>query len=144
LERVIEKRRELRERVIEAAKKFAHCVSVELGDIVAILYGSYARGDFNERSDIDVLIVTRRTLPQNPLKRLDLIEECLAKTPSIEPVVLTLDEFKVLLRRNSPLILGAIREGVLLIGDLQTLLREYSSIRKTSSTSLRVVVRSFP
>ena len=121
MERVIEKRRELRMRVIEVTREFTQCVSVKLGDIIAILHGSYARGDFNEWSDIDVLIISKKPLPQNPLRRLDLIDECLIKTPGIEPVIITLEEFKILLKRNNPLILSALKEGVLLIGDLRVL-----------------------
>jgi predicted nucleotidyltransferase len=106
-------------RVIEVTREFTQCVSVKLSDIIAILHGSYARGDFNEWSDIDVLIISKKPLPQNPLRRLDLIDECLTKTPRIEPVIVTLEEFKILL--NNPLILSALKEGVLLIGDLRVL-----------------------
>jgi len=35
---------------------------------LALVYGSYARGDFNEWSDIDVLLVVEDNLPRNPLE----------------------------------------------------------------------------
>ena len=47
----------------------------------AVLHGSYARGDFGEWSNVDVLVVVKGPLPKSPLKRLDLVEECLARGP---------------------------------------------------------------
>ncbi len=81
LERIIEKRRALRDRAIEVAREFAECASSKLGEVVAVLHGSYARGDFGEWSDVDVLVVVKGPLPKSPLKRLDLVEECLARAP---------------------------------------------------------------
>jgi predicted nucleotidyltransferase len=135
LERIIEKRRALRNRAIEVARQFAECASSRLGKIVAVLHGSYARGDFGEWSDVDVLVVVKGSLPKSPLERLDLVEDCLAKAPEIEPVIITLEEFKVLLKKNDPLVVGALKEGVLLIGNLQDLVREASSSKEPEQHS---------
>jgi len=124
LEGIIERRRALRGRAIEVAREFAECASSKLGEVVAVLHGSYARGDFGEWSDVDVLVVVKGPLPKSPLKRLDLVEECLARAPGVEPVIITSEEFKALLKRNDPLVVGALRDGVPLIGALQDLLRE--------------------
>jgi predicted nucleotidyltransferase len=115
LERVIEERRLKRERAIEIARRFAECVDRKLELGLALLYGSYARGDFNEWSDIDVLLVAREELPANPIKRLSLIEECLMSFPGVEPLILTTGELKALARKN-PLIRKNINEGVVLKG----------------------------
>ena len=48
------------ESIIKIINEFIEGVNKILGDRVKkiILYGSYARGDFNESSDIDVMILT--------------------------------------------------------------------------------------
>ena len=48
----------------------------------------------------------------------------MARAPGVEPVIITLEEFKALLKRNDPLVVGALRDGVPLIGALQDLLRK--------------------
>jgi predicted nucleotidyltransferase len=126
LERIIERRRALRDRAIEVARQFAECASSKLGEIVAVLHGSYARGDFGEWSDVDVLVVVKGSLPKSPIERLGLVEDCLAKAPGVEPVIITSEEFKKLLKKNDPLVTSALKEGIPLIGNLQALLREAS------------------
>lgn len=48
---------------IENIKEFARQVKEILGEnlVQVILYGSYARGDYQENSDIDIMILTRLT-----------------------------------------------------------------------------------
>jgi len=135
MEKIIERRRALRDRAIEVARRFVECASLKLGEIVVVLHGSYARGDFGEWSDVDVLVVVKGSLPKNPLKRLDLVEECLASTPEVEPVIITLEEFKALLKRNDPLVVGALKDGVPLMGDPQDLLRERTHLSSDPSSN---------
>lgn len=135
LERIIERRRALRDRAIEVARQFAECASSKLGEIVAVLHGSYARGDFGEWSDVDVLVVVRGSLPKSPIERLGLVEDCLAKAPEVEPVIITSEEFKALLRKNNPLVTSALKEGVPLIGNTQALLREANSSKELEQPS---------
>jgi len=135
LERIIERRRALRDRAIEVARQFAECASSKLGEIVAVLHGSYARGDFGEWSDVDVLVVVKGSLPKSPIERLGLVEDCLAKAPGVEPVIITSEEFKKLLKKNDPLVAGALKEGVPLIGNPQALLREASLSKELEQPS---------
>ena len=116
MERVIEERLRARERAVQEARGFARCVSERLGAVTAVLFRSYARGDFNEWSDIDVLVVAR-SLPRNPLERLDLVRECLTRFPRVEPVVVTVEEFKRMKGRN-PAIAEATQKGILLVDEL--------------------------
>ncbi|MFP3492458.1 MAG: nucleotidyltransferase domain-containing protein, partial [Vulcanisaeta sp.] len=58
MEKVIKWREELRSRAIELARQVAGKVQ---GTV--FLVGSYARGDFMEDSDIDVLIIAQFTEP---------------------------------------------------------------------------------
>jgi len=59
---------EEREALISEAQAFAERVKKALPDARVFLYGSAARGDFNLRSDLDLLVVSDG-LPRGPLKR---------------------------------------------------------------------------
>jgi len=111
--RIIEERLNIRERAIQEAREFAICASEKLGEITAVLFGSYARGDFNEWSDIDVLVVAKN-LPKNPLQRLSLIDECVRRFPRVEVVIVTIEEFTKM-RNKNPAIMEATQKGVTLI-----------------------------
>jgi len=117
MEGVIEYRRRLREEAIRKAHVFAECVG-RVGRVTVIVFGSYARGDFNVWSDIDVLVVTDTPLPPNPLRRLDMIEDCLLATSGIEPVILTVEEFKSRLRKRDPVAIEAVEKGVTVVDEL--------------------------
>lgn len=65
MEDVIRERERERRRVVERAK--AYVSSLE-GKLSAFLIGSYARGDFNAWSDVDLLVVG--DFRGNPLERL--------------------------------------------------------------------------
>ena len=64
----------------------------------------------------------KTSLPVNPLKRLDLVAECLAETLGVECVLLTPLEFKILVRKRNPIALSVLREGVLVTGDIINIL----------------------
>jgi len=117
MEGVIEYRRRLREEAIRKAQVFAECVG-RVGRVTVIVFGSYARGDFNVWSDIDVLVVTDTPLSSNPLRRLDMIEDCLLATSGIEPVILTVEEFKSRLRKRDPVAIEAVEKGVTVVDEL--------------------------
>lgn len=75
------------------------------GIVGLFLYGSFARGDYDEGSDVDLLVIFKdgRTLREG----LEKIYGVTAETDLfIQAVVLTLDEF-----RNSPLFKTVLREG---------------------------------
>jgi predicted nucleotidyltransferase len=121
VERVIEERRVERERALNTARRFIECVEGRVKLALALVYGSYARGDFNEWSDIDVLLVVEDNLPRNPLKRLELMEDCLLQAPGVEPLILSTSELEKLLEKNQ-LIKKIIEEGITLIGNKKDLL----------------------
>lgn len=75
-----------------------------------ILFGSHARGDANEHSDVDLLIVAESNLPR--FKRSRQLYESLNPYPfGIDLVVYTPDEIEK--ARQSPLsfVATALREG---------------------------------
>jgi len=65
-----------------------------------------------------VLVVTDTPLPSNPLRRLDMIEDCLLATSGIEPVILTVEEFKSRLRKRDPVAIEAVEKGVTVVDEL--------------------------
>jgi len=72
------------------------------------LYGSVARGEIHEDSDIDLIIVG--DFKERFFERIGLISE-LPELP-IEPLVYTQEEFKALQEEGNPLIKEALCSGV--------------------------------
>lgn len=106
---IFEERRRLREEVIRIAKNWASSLRFRA---TVILIGSYARGDFNLWSDIDVLVIAEFT--GNPLERLKAIDY----PPGFEVIPLTISEFTRLVRRRDPLAIEASKIGIYLRDDL--------------------------
>ena len=115
MEEIIKRRIIAREAAIKKAKSFVECVGAYLSVRKAILIGSYARGDFNISSDIDILIVVDDDLPNNPIKRLDLVETCLFKHINIEPIIINVSEYNKLKDKRNPVIVEAEKYGIQLI-----------------------------
>jgi len=135
MERTAEERREMRERVIREVKVFAKSLREVLGSITVVLVGSYARGDFNEWSDIDLLIIVAEADP-NPLKRYDKILDLLVKySLPIEPIIVTKGEFLKGLKKKNPLFMEAIKLGVILCDDLKLLTTDHSRMLYTNGTN---------
>ncbi len=58
MSKALQDRKKAREEVIAAVKDFAQGLPPRLGKCSVFLYGSYARGDFNLWSDVDVLVIS--------------------------------------------------------------------------------------
>jgi uncharacterized protein (DUF433 family) len=83
------------------------------GLVDIILYGSYARGDYNENSDIDLLVVLKsiETAGKETDKIVDAIYDISLKYNTLISVVpVTFKDYKNI---NSPLLLNVRQEGVL-------------------------------
>jgi predicted nucleotidyltransferase len=84
-----------------------------------ILYGSTARGDVSEDSDIDLLIVLE-SLPESRLERLRILDDVEKELKSVEneynikiffsPILKTVDEA----RKITPLYLDVVEDGIIL------------------------------
>ena len=107
---IIEKRRRLREEIIGKARKWAENLPAK---ITAILIGSYARGDFNLWSDIDILLIS--DLKGNPIERLREIDY----PPGFQVIPLTPKEFQRLIEKGERLMVEAKRHGVVLRDDYE-------------------------
>lgn len=84
-----------REKIYEQLKEFAHLLKTKHKVKKVYLYGSFARGDFNEGSDIDLIIVGEfeDKMPQRINKIFNLT------SLPIEPLVYTEAEFEQMKER---------------------------------------------
>jgi uncharacterized protein (DUF433 family) len=95
----------------EVKKELKNLYKDDLVDI--ILYGSYARGDYNENSDIDLLVVLKsiETAGKETDKIVDAIYDINLKYNTLISIVpITYKDYKNI---NSPLLLNVREEGVL-------------------------------
>lgn len=108
---IIRRRIEEREKVIKKAQEWARELKYK---VTAILVGSYARGDFNKWSDVDVIIITD-DIEGYPLERLSKIDI----PPGYEVVIWTTNELRKMLEKRNPLAIEALKNGILLRDDLE-------------------------
>jgi len=85
-----------------------------LGLKLLILYGSYARGDYTNESDIDILVVADKlpTDPRQAYEKLIVIDR-----PEISPIGFNTMVFLEKLSRGDPFILEAIEDGIIICGE---------------------------
>jgi uncharacterized protein len=109
---VLRRRRAERDALLDRARRFAADLDTGLGVRAVAVFGSVARGDFHEASDVDVLVVAD-VLPARPLDRLAV----LGVPPSrVEVVAWTPDEWRRARHRGDPVALECERVGVWLRG----------------------------
>ena len=97
---------------------------------VVILFGSYARGDYTNESDIDILIVSD-TFPKDP--REGFIMAFDPSNPKVMPVAMNTEVFLKKLRNGSTFILEVIEDGKILCGDeefIKEMKDVFSEVRK--------------
>ncbi|MBS7610491.1 nucleotidyltransferase domain-containing protein [Candidatus Bathyarchaeota archaeon] len=108
---ILERRKRLREEVLKRASAWAEALPFKAS---AFLIGSYARGDFNLWSDVDLLLILEglRGSPLERLKALDI-------PPGFQVIPITKEEFRRLLAKGSPLSKEALETGIVLRDDLK-------------------------
>ncbi|WP_158298245.1 nucleotidyltransferase domain-containing protein [Aeropyrum pernix] len=79
------------------AKSSASKLLERLGDVTVILFGSYARGDFNRWSDIDIIVVSPRFRGVRILDRYDMVSGAVEE--GVEAILMTPEEFREALRK---------------------------------------------
>ncbi len=94
---------------IKIATKYVKRLSKIVVVKKAYVIGSVARGDFNEASDIDVLIIAEN-LPQHPLKRLYFLYNY--ALPNVEPKAYTQEEYEKLLKNGNPIAIETESIGI--------------------------------
>ena len=102
-------------------KEFVEQINRLLGDRVKkiVLYGSYARGDYNKTSDIDIMILTDLSYEEIEKYRDEISDIAfdieLEKGVIISPIIKNIDKYNA--RVNIvPFYMNVQREGVVLNG----------------------------
>lgn len=111
---VVARRRQDREALLDVARGFARQLPSELDVRAVVVFGSVARGDFGDASDIDVLVVCTN-LPPGPIERLRRLGDA---HPRIEPVAWTPDEWQRQHNRGNPIAVDAVESGVWIVGSV--------------------------
>ena len=96
-------------------KEFCKNVIKELDPKCIILYGSLVRGDFNERSDIDIIVISSK-FPNNYYQRANLLYNMISTLDPIDPLGFTPDEFIDMIKKRHCTSLFAMEEGNALYG----------------------------
>jgi uncharacterized protein len=118
------------EEIFSKIEEYKQVAIKKLKPHAIILYGSFARGDFNEGSDVDMVVVADFKEPfLDRIKLLlDLNDEI--KLP-LEPVGYTVDEFSKMFLEGNSFILEVVEKGRILY------LSEYSPIYELLKTRMR-------
>ena len=121
---VVERRLRRWREVVERARELARSLD---GPVSDILVGSYARGDFNRWSDVDVLLIGR--FEGRPPERLNRI----SAPPGFEAIPLTPEEAVRAAEKGNPLLVEAVEQGVVLRDDLNIVEALKSAVRRCTA-----------
>jgi len=115
---------------LERLKEIAKKLDVYRVKLV-ILFGSRARGDYTDESDIDLLIVADN-LPNDPREAYEAIRK-LIEDPNIHPICLKTNSFIKKLENESTFIMEIIEDGKIIYANetfLEKTMAKYKEIRK--------------
>lgn len=101
----------------QAAQFIADRLMAEHGQDIEriILYGSVARGEAGPESDVDLVIVARDFLTVHRALTPLLGDLLVADAPLVSAMVLTMEQFVEMQRRNTTFYRTLVREGELLV-----------------------------
>lgn len=115
---MLEKLRELVEKLVNYKVK------------LVVLFGSRARGDYTDESDIDVLVVADE-LPSDPREAYEVVKRLV--DTKIHPLCFKTSSFLKKLESESTLIMEILEEGKVIYADevfLEKAISKYREIRK--------------
>ena len=112
-EEVIKERKSIVDKVIKEATEFSNVIRKVIGKVTLIIYGSYARGDFNLWSDVDVILISEYFTNIDFLKRYDIISKFIPE--NFEVKIWTLQEAKRNL--SKPWWKEALRNRIVIVDD---------------------------
>lgn len=101
------------EEIFSKIEEYKQIVIEKLKPHAIILYGSFARRDFNEGSDIDIVVVA--DFKESFLDRIKLLLDLNDKIRlPLEPVGYTLEEFSKMFLKENNFILEVVQKGKVL------------------------------
>lgn len=109
--------REVRERngLIEAAGQIRSALAGTVEINAVILFGSRARDEFLEESDVDIALLSKDFDPEEPMiRRLEKVEPALSLFLGLDPVCLCPAEMETM---NHLLVLDVLHDGIALLDD---------------------------
>ena len=99
--RIIEERKRRRREIIDKLVEYTRDLRRTLGKVTVVLYGSYARGDFNAWSDIDLIIISDAFENIKFTMRWRLLPEPPEGLESLDAITWTRSEAAILLSKPS-------------------------------------------
>lgn len=100
------------EEILRHIDSYAQEVACHLDPDLVLLFGSFARGDVNEASDVDILVVAE--FKEEYLDRIPVLQRFNRWRLPLEPLGLTPKEFGDMKARGNPALLRALEEGKVL------------------------------
>lgn len=91
MKNVIQLRKKERKNLLKKAEKYLKKLEKRIGPLSGVVFGSVSRGDFNDASDIDVVVIAEE-LPTHPVRRLEVL--LTPWVPGIDPKGYTPSEFE--------------------------------------------------
>ncbi|GAB6283708.1 MAG: nucleotidyltransferase domain-containing protein [Ignavibacterium sp.] len=95
------------------------CIRDSFGEKVKkiILFGSYARGDFDEESDVDILVIVNdENLNYYKKKRTEIISDYLNKEEIFLSIIIEKSSLVERYKNDSPFLINVNKEGKVLYG----------------------------
>ena len=117
--KIFKERSMRRRKVVDSLTRYSHILRKTLGKVTVVLYGSYARGDFNIWSDIDVIVVSNAFRNTKFTKRWELLPEPPEELKPIDIIAWTPDEAKILMQK--PSWRKALNHSIIIIDDYRLL-----------------------
>lgn len=103
------------EEVFKKIEQYTHKVAKELKPKAIILFGSFAKGDINEGSDVDIMVVA--DFEQEFLQRIKVLLDLNVGLP-LEPVGYTPEEFNEMRVKGNRFISELLESGKILYGKI--------------------------
>lgn len=97
------------EKIFEDIEKYKQVVIKEINPKKIILFGSFARGDINEGSDVDLIVIA--DWKESFLERIKILLELNKFKIPLEPLGYTEEEFEKLIKEGNSFILRVLNEG---------------------------------
>ncbi|MEM2083922.1 MAG: nucleotidyltransferase domain-containing protein [Nitrososphaerota archaeon] len=96
-------------KIFEGIEKYKQIVIKEIKPKKIILFGSFARGDINEGSDVDLIVIA--DWKEDFLERIKILLELNKFKIPLEPLGYTEEEFEKLIKEGNSFILKVLNEG---------------------------------
>ncbi len=115
MKQVIQLRQKERKNLLEKAETYLKKLKEDQGPLSGLVFGFVSRGDFNDASDVDVLVIAEE-LPPHPLRRLEVLLK--PQIPGVDPREYTRSELEQLKQKKDPFIQLVLEEGIILSDEM--------------------------